>query len=104
MSESRSNNAVPDEELIGVLTAISVVSKRLARKLIQLDQTSQSQEGGKPDQKQKVKRRRLRTVIDNLIRFATHVTSHARYTSIALGRSNVWRFAFMQLWKRFAAC
>ena len=47
MSESRPNKAVNDEELIGVLTAISVVSKRLARKLIQLNQTSQSQEGGK---------------------------------------------------------
>ena len=49
MSESRPNKAVTDEELIGVLTAISVVSKRLARKLIQLNQTSQSQEGGKQD-------------------------------------------------------
>ena len=46
MSESRPNKAVTDEELIGVLTAISVVSRRLARKLIQLNQTSQSQEGG----------------------------------------------------------
>ena len=50
MSESRPNKAVTDEELIGVLTAISVVSRRLARKLIQLNQTSQSQEGGKCDE------------------------------------------------------
>ena len=50
MSESRPNKAVTDEELIGVLTAISVVSKRLARKLIQLNQTSQSQEGGNHDE------------------------------------------------------
>ena len=50
MNESKDNRAVADEELIGVLTAISVVSKRLARKLIQLDQTSQSQEGGKNDE------------------------------------------------------
>ena len=50
MSEPRLNNAVTDEELIGVLTAISVVSRRLARKLIQLNQTSQSQEGGKRDE------------------------------------------------------
>lgn len=50
MSESRPNKAVTDEELIGVLTAISVVSRRLARKLIQLNQTSQSQEGGKRDE------------------------------------------------------
>ena len=50
MTESKSNKIVTDEELIGVLTAISVVSRRLARKLIQLNQTSQSQEGGKRDE------------------------------------------------------
>ena len=50
MSESRPNKAVTDEELIGVITAISVVSRRLARKLIHLNQTSQSQEGGKQDE------------------------------------------------------
>ena len=50
MSESRFNKAVTDEDLLGVLTAISVMSRRLARKLIQLDQTIQSQEGGKRDE------------------------------------------------------
>lgn len=58
----------------------------------------------KPDRKQKVKRRRLRTVINNLIQFATHITSHARCTTMALGQSNTWRFAFMRLWQRFASC
>ena len=43
MNESANTKPVSDEELIGVLTAISVVSKRLARKLIQLNQTSQSE-------------------------------------------------------------
>lgn len=42
MSESRSNKTVTDEDLIEALTAISVVSRRLVRKLIQLDQISQS--------------------------------------------------------------
>ena len=46
MNESANTKPVSDEELIGVLTAISVVSKRLAKKLIQLNQTSQSEEGG----------------------------------------------------------
>lgn len=32
MNESRNTKPVSDEELIGVLTAISVVSKRLAKK------------------------------------------------------------------------
>ena len=50
MSDSKPYKPVPDEELIGVLMSISVVSKRLARKLIQLNQTSQSQEGGKRDE------------------------------------------------------
>ena len=55
----------------------------------------------KPDQKRRVKRRRLRTVIDNLIRCASHITNHARQQIMALGRSNTWRFAFAQLWLRF---
>ena len=57
----------------------------------------------KPDQKRRVKRRRIRTVIDNIIRCAGHVTEHARERVMALGRSNAWLFAFMQLWIRFAA-
>lgn len=57
----------------------------------------------KSDQKKRVKRRRIRTVIGNLILLASHVTTHARETFMALGRSNTWRFAFMQTWTRFAA-
>lgn len=57
----------------------------------------------KPDQKKRVKRRRIRTVIGNMILLASHVTTHARETLMALGRSNTWRFAFMQTWLRFAA-
>ena len=56
----------------------------------------------KPDQKKRVQRRRIRTVIGNLILLAHHVTTHARETLMALGRSNTWRFAFMQIWPRFA--
>jgi len=41
MNESAKVNAAADEELIGVLTAISVVSKRLVKKLIE-----ESQVGG----------------------------------------------------------
>ncbi len=57
----------------------------------------------KPDQKKRVKRRRIRTVIGNMILLASHVTTHARETLMALGRSNTWRFVFMQTWLRFAA-
>ena len=45
MNESRINESETDEELIGVLTAISVVSKRLARNLIQLEQQRKSMKG-----------------------------------------------------------
>ena len=42
---------IPNEELIGVLTAISVVSKRLARKLMQLPEQDESRmKGGKKDE------------------------------------------------------
>lgn len=40
-----------DEELVGILTAISVVSKRLAKKLLALQKQNESTgEGGTPDE------------------------------------------------------
>ena len=43
-------NAELDEELAGILTAISVVSKRLAKKLLALQRQKEStEEGGVPD-------------------------------------------------------
>lgn len=53
-------------------------------------------------QKRPVKRRRLRTVISNLIMMASHVTEHARQLIIGLGRSNTWRFAFSEIYTSFA--
>lgn len=50
--------------------------------------------GRAPRQKREVKRRRLRTVISNLIMMASHVTRHARQLIIGLGKSNVWRHIF----------
>jgi len=51
--------------------------------------------------KRPVKRRRLRTVIANLIMIAGHVTRHSRRVVLALGRSNVWRHPFLRLYQRF---
>lgn len=43
-----------DEELAGILTAISIVSKRLAKKLIALQKRDEStEEGGKKDEQNK---------------------------------------------------
>lgn len=53
-------------------------------------------------QKRAVKRRRLRTVISNLIRMASHVTEHARQITIGLGRSNTWRWSFAEIYTSFA--
>jgi len=40
-----------DEELAGILTAISIVSKRLAKKLLALQRRDETTgEGGKPDE------------------------------------------------------
>ena len=50
--------------------------------------------GRAPRQKRKVKRRRLHTVISNLIMMASHVTTHARQLVRGLGNSNVWRHLF----------
>ena len=48
-----------------------------------------------PRQKREVNRRRLRTVIGNMIMMACHITSHARQFILGLGKSNVWRSVFM---------
>jgi len=52
--------------------------------------------------KHKVRRRRLRTVIGNMIMMASHVTKHARQLITGLGRSNTWRFAFREVYTAFA--
>ena len=55
-----------------------------------------------PKSKHPVKRRRIRTVISNLIQIAGHLTGHGRRVVLALGKSNVWRQAFMDVYNRFA--
>ena len=59
--------------------------------------------GRAPRQKRKVRRRRLRTVISNLIMMASHVTTHARRLTIGLGKSNVWRHIFADLCQKYTA-
>lgn len=54
-----------------------------------------------PRQRHTIKRRRLRTVINNLVMMAGHVTEHARQLCIGLGRSNTWRWAFAGVYTSF---
>ena len=46
-----------------------------------------------------IKRRRIRTVIDNLILIAGHLTDHARKLQLALGRCNGWICTFLRVIK-----
>ena len=50
--------------------------------------------GRAPRQKRDVKRRRVHTVISNLVMMASHVTTHTRQLVMGLGKSNVWRHLF----------
>ena len=54
-----------------------------------------------PKTKRSVNRRRLRTVINNLILIAGHVTEHARKVILSLGCSNIWRYVFIDIHRRF---
>lgn len=56
----------------------------------------------KQPEKRPVRRRRLRTVISNLIQIAGHLTYHARKLRLSLGRSSAWADAFTGVWACFA--
>ena len=44
-------------------------------------------------------RRRLRTIIQNLILLATRIVTHARRKYLNLGRSNAWDQTFMRVYE-----
>ena len=52
--------------------------------------------------RKKIHRRRIRTVISNLMQFAGHLTEHAGRQVLSIGRSNRWRFTFKRLYDSFA--
>ena len=56
-----------------------------------------------PQMKRPVERRRIRTVIANLILIASHLTSHARRKIVSLGRSNIWIPNFLNVCSSIAA-
>lgn len=51
--------------------------------------------------RKKVHRRRIRTVISNLIQFAGHLTEHAGRITLSIGKSNRWRFTFKRIYDSF---
>lgn len=52
--------------------------------------------------RKKVRRRRIRTVISNLVQFAGHLTMHAGRLVLSIGKSNRWRFTFKRIYDSFA--
>lgn len=52
-------------------------------------------------ERKKVRRRRIRTVISNLMQFAGHLTEHAGRLVLSIGRSNRWRFTFKRIYDSF---
>ncbi len=50
-----------------------------------------------PKLRHPIKRRRIRTVINNLILIAGHITTHAGKFIISLGKSNIWRRCFLDV-------
>ena len=72
----------------------------LAYNILRIIGQSSLKSGRAPKAKRPVKRRRIRTVISNLILIAGRVTEHARQVVLALGCSNVWRHTFMDLYRQ----
>ena len=53
--------------------------------------------------RKKVRRRRIRTIISNLMQFAGHLTEHAGRLILSIGRSNRWRFTFKRIYDSCAS-
>jgi len=51
--------------------------------------------------RKKARRRRIRTVIQNLILLAVRVVAHARKTYLNLGRGNAWDQTFLRIYRAF---
>ena len=73
----------------------------LAYNILRIIGQSSLKSSRSPKTKRPVKRRRIRTVISNLILIAGHVTEHARQVVLALGCSNIWRHTFIDLYRQF---
>ena len=73
----------------------------LAYNILRIIGQSSLKSSRSPKTKRPVKRRRIRTVISNLLLIAGHVTEHARQVVLALGCSNIWRHTLMDLYRQF---
>ncbi len=73
----------------------------LAYNILRMIGQESPRSNGSPKTKHPIKRRRLRTVINNLILIASHAVERGRNLVLFLGRSNIWRFAFLDIFRKF---
>ena len=69
----------------------------IAYNILRIIGTAAMKEPDMPVRHSTIKRRRIRTVIDNLILIAGHLTDHARKLRLALGRCNGWICTFLRV-------
>ena len=69
----------------------------IAYNILRIIGTESMKKNDMPVRHSTIKRRRIRTIIDNLILIAGHLTVHARKLRLALGRSNGWIHTFLRL-------
>ncbi len=73
----------------------------IAYNILRIIGTESMKKNDMPVRHSTIKRRRIRTIIDNLILIAGHLTVHARKLRLALGRSNGWIHTFLRLTAAF---
>jgi len=74
----------------------------LAYNILRIIGTEAMQAQDMPIRHKTIKRRRLKTIIENLMLIAGHLTSHARRLTLSLGRSSGWNHTFIRLFNHFA--
>lgn len=74
----------------------------LAYNILRIIGTEAMKKRDMPMRHKNIRRRRIKTVIENLILIAGHLTVHARKVILALGRSNAWSNTFIRLHAAFA--
>ncbi len=69
----------------------------IAYNILRIIGTEAMIQGDMPIRHPTIKRRRIRSVIDNLILIAGHITVHAHRIRLAIGKSNAWGKCFARM-------
>lgn len=74
----------------------------LAYNILRIIGTEAMKRRDMPMKHKNIRRRRIKTVIENLMLIAGHLTCHARKLWLALGRSSPWANTFIRIYQAFA--